>query len=175
MTEITIPPLYICSTEEKKNIKESFVIMNQPYNLFILCTGGSGSIITEQMHEKYISKNMLIYVCPAIFTAIRVLSKDFSLRFIGFSGEAVPGLLEYCGMDMSYVIESLPESGLKKFNEIFDIGTRDERQQSVNIYSFICGLYSVAGQSEQKNNLISRAFEKFVHRNISGKIDTGDF
>ncbi|MGN1116678.1 MAG: hypothetical protein ACI4TH_08920, partial [Candidatus Ornithomonoglobus sp.] len=105
MTEITMPPVYICSAEEKKNIKESFVITNHPYHLFILCTGGSGSIVTEQMHEKYISKNMLIYIGPAIFTAIRVQSPGFSLHFLGFGGEAVPGLLEYCGMDMSYVIE----------------------------------------------------------------------
>ncbi|MGN0108133.1 MAG: hypothetical protein ACI4A5_10625 [Hominilimicola sp.] len=133
MTEITVPPIYVCSTQEKKNIKDSFIIENQPYSLFILCTSGKGSIITEQMHEQSISEKMLIYIGPTIFTAIRVLSDDFSLRFIGFGGVAVPGLLEYSGMDMSYVIENIPKKVLSQFNAIFKTRMYDEARQSVKI------------------------------------------
>lgn len=179
MKEIKTPPVYICSIQEEQNIRRSFTTENHPYHIFVLCTRGRGSIITEQINETEITENTLIYIGPAILSVIRSLSEDFSLRMLGFNGSAASGFMDYCGLDMTGVIHDLPREFVYDFNQLHEAGCCDMSDTTVGIYRFICRLCSFensrAGRVSSYESFLRTSFETFAARNLSYGIDANDF
>lgn len=179
MVSNKIPPIYVCGTQEGNNISGSFITENHPYHLFILCTAGKGSIITEQIQEQDIRADTLIYIGPAVFSAVRPLSDDLSLRFISFAGSVASDLIEYCRIDMTGVIPGLPAELTDDFNALYEAGHLDKRGTTVIIYKFITKLcshcISCAVKAHPYRDYIRSSFEEFVIHNLSTGINVDDF
>lgn len=179
MVSNKIPPIYVCGTQEENNIRGSFITENHPYHLFILCTAGKGSIITEQIQEKDIRPDTLIYIGPAVFSAVRPLSGDLSLRFISFAGSVASDLVEYCRIDMTGVISGLPAELTDDFNALYGAGHSDKSGTTVGIYKFITKLcsrrVSRAVKARPYRDYIRSSFEEFVVHNLSAGINIDDF
>lgn len=171
------PPVYVCSTQEMKNMRGCFVSDNHPYHIFILCSAGKGSIITEQLSESEILPGTLVYTSPAIFTAIRPISDDFSIRLLGFTGSVAASLIEYCGIGASDIIPELPAELRDDFNTVFDRGCSDTGSTMLSIYKLITRLSTVRADKTPRTfgEFIRTSFEKFVTRDLPYDIDTGNF
>lgn len=164
--------LYICDVQEIINLSKGLSRYDFPHYQFILCTSGSGILVSEASLEAEISEGTLIFIKKDILFSLRNTSGNFCIKQLACNGDILSVYPQYFDFDSVTVFRNISNALNEQFNNIYNSynAAGSNADTVLQLYNFIgtCGEQLIVEKNRPKTpteNMLSIC-NKYIRQNI---------